>query len=256
MPITVQKIHNRILSTLDSEGSDRYTFDQDTKYAINAAMEILITWCNAAFGEKKLSPEALRELVYVKVWQASQYSRIAFNATDVGHEFWTIFGVYPDIKTNNGFSGSSLTNKSESKFRGDVSFLSSEKSAKRLNFEEWNQNVRNAFMPGNTLLTQNALVDYAYLDFANYTSTSYDAGGKDKVEIEVRPAVPGKLVALAYLKYPTQVNVIGDSIEFPESLTELMVEIACNKISWKQGDSTNLYGISMQNINRLVSLIS
>jgi hypothetical protein len=219
-------------------------------------MEILITWCNRAFGDKKLSPEALRELVMVKVWQASQYSRIAFNSADVGHEFWTIFGVYPKIETNRGLTGSPIANKSESKFREDISFIKSLKSAKRLSFEEWNQNVENAFMPGNTILTQKSLVDYAYLDFANYTSTSYDAGGKDKVELSVRPDVPNELVAIAYLKYPDQVSAIGDSIEFPESLTELVTELACNKISMKQGDGTNLYGTSDKNINRLISLIT
>lgn len=255
MPILVQKINDRILSTLDAEGSERYTFDQDIKFSINASMEILITWFNRAFGDKKLSPEQLRELVKVKVWQANQYSRVAFNATDVGHDFWTLFGVYPKMKANRNLTGSPLKNKSESKFRDDISFISSEKSAKRLTLEEWNQNSKNAFMPGNTILN-GALADYAYLDFADFTSKSYDAGGKDKVEITVRPDIPGELVGLAYLKYPTQVNAIGDSIEFPESLTELFVEIACNKISWKQGDGTNLWGVSDKNISRLVSLMS
>jgi hypothetical protein len=218
-------------------------------------MEILITWFNRAFGDKKLSPEQLRELVKVKVWQASQYSRVAFNAVDVGHDFWTLFGVYPKMKGDRGVSGSATKNKSESKFRPDVSFISSEKSAKRLTLEEWNENSKNAFMPGNTIL-QGSFAEYSYLDFADYTSTSYNAGGKEKAEITIRPDIPGELVALAYLKYPDQVTAIGNSIEFPESLTELFVEIACNKISWKQGDSTNLWGVSDKNISRLVSLMS
>jgi hypothetical protein len=131
VPILVKTLNDRILSALDAEGSERYTFDQDLKYSINESMEILITWCNRAFGEKKLSPESLRELVKIKVWQTSYYSRVAFNAKDVGHDFWTIFAVYPKIETNRGLSGTTLNNKSESKFRPDVSFISSLKSAKR-----------------------------------------------------------------------------------------------------------------------------
>ncbi len=254
MPISVQTIHNKILADLDAEGSDRYTFDQDTKFAINSAMEILITWFNSAFGDKKLAPEVLRELVKVKVWQASQYSRISFNSSDVGHDFWTIFGVYPKMESNKGNSGTSTTNKSQSKFRKDLSFLRSKKSAKRLSFEEWNQNSQNAFMPGNNILI-GSLVEYAYLDFADYSSTTYDAGGNDKVEIQIRPDIPGELVALAYLKYPNQATLLSDSIEFPKSLTELISEIALNKISFKQGDQTTLYGVTTQNINRLISLI-
>lgn len=255
MPILVQKINDRILADLDAEGSDRYGFDQDIKPAINGAMEILITWFNRAFGEKKLSPEALRELIKVKVWQANKFSRVAFNSSDVGHEFWTIFGVYPKIEATKKVVGSPTNNDSESKFRDDISFLRSNKSAKRLSFEAWNNNSQNAFMPGNTILS-GGLVEYSYLDFADYTSTTYDAGGKDKIEITVRPDVPGELVSLAYLKYPSQVAIIGDSIEFPNSLTELFVEIACNKISFKQSDQTNLYGVTDKNIQRLISLIS
>lgn len=253
MPILVQTIHNKILADLDAEGSDRYTFDQDTKIAINAAMEILITWFNNAFGEKKIAPESLRELVKVKVWQASQYSRLSFKSGDVGHEFWTIFGVYPKMKSNKGASASSTTNKAESKFRPDLSFLSSQKSAKRLSFEEWNQNTLNVFMPGNDIL-KGELQEFSYLDFADYNSSSYDTGS-DKVEIQIRPDVTNELVALAYLKYPNQAINIGDSIEFPKSLTELITEIALYKISFKQGDSTNLYSVTSQNVNRLIALI-
>jgi hypothetical protein len=47
----------------------------------------------------------------------------------------------------------------------------------------------------------------------------------------------------------------SDTVEFPKSITELLVEITLNKIAMKQGDGTNLYGTSSQNINRLVNLV-
>lgn len=252
--ISIQTIHDRMLAALDAEGSDRYTFNEDTKYAITGAISTTIALFNSAFGENKLSPEQLRELVYIKVWQASQYSRIAFNATKVGHNFWTIFGVYPKIVANQKKSGTNLSNKSESMFRPDLSYLSSYRSAKRLSFEKWNENALNAFEAGNTILN-GSLADYAYLDFANYTSTSYDTGGADKVELEIRPAVPGELVAIAYLKHPTPISALTDSVEFPESLTNLIVEIALNEIAIKQGDGTSLFLVSDRNVNRLVALM-
>lgn len=253
MPILVQEINNRCLSKLDAEGSDRYLFNQDIKPAINAAIEEVVTWFNAAFAAKKLTPESLRELTKVRVWQTNSFSRVSFDAHVVGDTLWTIVAVYPEIKTNRpSMSASAPSSSAESKFRPDISFVSSKKSAKRLTHEEWNQNSENAFMPGNTILA-GAMSEYGYLDFANYTSTSYVK--TDKAEIQIRPDVSNKLIAIAYLKYPTPVASIGDSIEFPTSLTELITEIALNKISVKQGDQTNLFGITSQNINRLISLI-
>lgn len=250
MPILVQTIVNRLKADLDAEGSDRYTFDQDYKFSINSAMETLITMFNSAFAENKLTPESLRELTKVKVWQASKYSRVNYDVADVGHPFWTIFGVYPKPVVNKGVAGIPLTNPDESKLRKDISFISSDNSAKRLNFEQWSQNRKNAFMPGNNILL-GELSEYAYLDPADYSSTSYNTVG----EIEIRPEIPNELVGIAYLKYPSQVSSITDSIEFPEPLTDLIVEIALNAIATKQGDNTNVYAITERNITKLVNLI-
>lgn len=252
MPILVQEINNRCLAKLDAEGSDRYLFDQDIKPAINSSIEEVVTWFNDAFANNKLTPESLRELVKVKVWQTNKFSRVSFDSASVGHSLWTLLAVYPEIKANRNLAASPAANDAESKFRPDLSFISSVKSAKRLTHEEWNQNTQNAFMPGNNIL-KGSLSDYAYLDFADYTSNTYSK--TDKLEIQIRPDVPNKLIAMAYLKYPSPITNISDSIEFPTSLTELITEIALNKISVKQGDGTNLYGVTTQNINRLISLI-
>lgn len=252
--ILASTIHSRLLAKLDAEGSDKYTFDQDTKYAINGAMEILITLFNQAFGENKLTPENLRELNKTKIWQANTFSRIAFNEDVVGHSMWTLIAVYPKpVVTKKTAIPAMGAVPTISKFRPDITLISSGKEAKRLTQEEWNENEDNAFMQGNNIL-KGTLQEYAYLDFADYTSTAYP-GGTDKVEITVRPSVANQFVAMAYLKYPNQVNSMEDSIEFPLSLTELITELALSKIAEKQGDGTSAAQISQQNINLLVSLI-
>lgn len=252
--ILTSVIHSRILSKLDSEGSERYTFDQDTKYAINGAMEVLVTLFNQAFGDNKLTPENLRELNKTKIWQASTFSRIAFDEAAVGHGLWSVIAVYPKpVTTRKSAIPSISAAPTISKFRPDVTFVSSGKAAKRLTQEEWNENENNAFMPGNDIL-KGSIQEYAYLDFADYTSTAYP-GGTDKVEITIRPQVANQFVAISYLKYPNQVSSINDLIEFPKSLTELIVELALSKIAEKQGDGTTAYSVSQQNINLLVSLI-
>lgn len=253
MPVLVQTIVDRINSKLDAEGSDRYLFDKDHKYAINETMEQLVTMFNQAFGENKLTPEALRELVKIKVWQTSMYSRVSMSTVDMGHPLWSIIAVYPEPTLNKNVSGSLEIDPAKSKIRKDVSFISSTKSAKRLTHEEWNQNSENVFMPGNTIL-QGALKEYAYLDFGDYTSNTY-TGLPAKIEITIRPKLAQKLVAIAYLKYPKQVLLITDVIEFPESLTNLIVDMSLKNMSYKMGDGTTTFQITTQNISTLVNLI-
>ena len=108
-------------------------------------------------------------------------------------------------------------------------------------------------MPGNTIL-KGDLQDYAYLDFADYSSSSY-TGNSGVFEIQIRPDVPNELIAMAYLKYPNQVALITDSIEFPENLTDLITDLALQFIAYKQGDQTSLYVVTERNISKLVNLI-
>lgn len=255
MPILVTAIEKRMNQALDSENSERYLFEQDFKPAINSAKDIIVTLLNEAFAKNKISPESLRELSKIKIWQASQYSRVSFSAADVGHSLWTILAVYPNPVCNRAPTSTATTDKSKSIFRKDISFVSSTQSAKRLNFEEWNENIQNAFMPGNNVLASaGGLQEYAYLDFADYSSTSY-TGNNGLYEITIRPAIPGGLVALAYLKYPSDIANESDSVEFPESLTQLITDIALNQIAIKQGDNTNLYGTAKDWINNLTGLL-
>lgn len=246
MSIPVSEIKKRVLASLDDEGGLRYTFNNDIKPNLNSAVEILVTWFNQAFADKKLTAESLSEITFIRVWKASYYSRVAFNATSVGHSLWSLLAVYPKPETNKNYFASPKETETTSSFVSDAIFIKSNNAAKRLNFEEWNEMHKNIFSPGNEFL-KGELLEYAYLDFANY--------GNGEPEITISPAVPNEYIAMAYLKYPTLVASESDNIEFPKSLTELITEITLNKISTKQSDGTNLYGVTEQNINRLVSLI-
>ncbi len=253
MPILVQTIVDRMKQSIDGEGSDRYLFDQDYKPAINKGIEIMTSVFNKAFAENKLTPEALRELVKTKVWQLNSYSRFAYKKADTGHDLWTVLAMYPKPVLNKGVGSSAVSSNFQSKYRDDISFIKSKYAAKRLTFEEWNENVNNAFMPGNELI-KGELSEYAYLDASDYTSKSYDASSGQN-EFQIRPDIPGELIAMTYLKRPTVVTAIGDSIEFPESLTEMITEMSLSYIAQKQGDNTTLYQVTAQAINSLVNLM-
>jgi len=257
MAITVQEIVDRCNSALDSEGSDRYLWERDFQPALSYANEWIVSLFNSVFSAKKLSEEVLKDLIRIRVFQASSYSRIAFDSTIIGDSLWSILAVYPSITTI-PTSPTIPTATSESVYRTDVSLSgTSGKSAKRLSFEEWAEKDRSFFIPGNTHNSTNSeLIEYAYVNFADYTGGGGYTLVNDNFEIEIAPSVAGQLVGMVYLKYPVAPTLITQSIEFPESLTAFIVNAVLNFISFKQGDATNLYGTTERGKNELISLLT
>lgn len=255
MAILVQTVVTQIKSGIDSEGSDRYLFDLDYRPAIHYGIRQIITALNSVFANTKAPAESLRELINTRIWQANDYSRIAYNIADMpgNEDMWTILSVHPEVITiENGLPDPSITGAT-SKVRLDLTYKGGKFSCTRLSFEQWNQNQDNIFLPGNTVMT-GSLKKYAYLDFADYSSNNYVAPGT--YEIEVRPDVSRKLVGMRYLRYPVMPNLISDSIEFPDSLTDLMVMCGLSWIAVKQGTGTTLYTISARDIQTALGYIA
>lgn len=249
--IAVQKVVDRIESILDAEGSDRYTFDQDYRPAINSSIEWLQSVFNRAFADKKLTEENLRDLIRTVVYQTSSFSRVKLDSVSMNASVWSILKVnpeptvYPSTATIN-----TLPNAYDSQFRSDVTYVRSSYSAKRLSTEQWEENRGNIFEAGNNILL-NDFKKYAYLGDANYSSSGYGSFP----EIEISPEIPNQFVGITFLKYPTPINLSTDSIEFPETLINLVVQKALNYISFKQGDQTNLYSVTSRDVQTLVQLM-
>ena len=103
MPIPAQQVIDRARQVgLDAEGADYYDDVIDIIPAINASLEWLTAIISSAFGQKKMGEEVFQDLVQARVFQASDYSRIFFNNTDLGHEVWTILGVYTNPTVREG----------------------------------------------------------------------------------------------------------------------------------------------------------
>lgn len=249
--ISVQSLVDRMESLLDAEGSDRYTFQNDYKPAITSSVEWLQSVFNKAFADKKLSEENLQDLIRSVVYQTNSFSRVKLDATNLGFKVWSILKVNPEPQV---FPANSIVdpvaNLYTSKFRPDLSFIKSNFSASRLTTEQWENAHQNIFEAGNSFMN-GSLKTYAYLNYSNYSSSSYLTGP----EIEIQPEIPNEFVAFQLLKYPTPILLITDSVEFPESLTNLVVQKALNFISVKQGDQTNLYAVTSKDIMNLVQLM-
>ncbi len=249
--ISVQTVVDRMKSVLDAEGSDRYLFDQDFKPAINSSIDWLVSVFNSAFSDSKLSEEDLRELVKTTIWQTNAYSRIFLNELDLGYKIWSILAVYPKPTITPTTTPPVLPSPEISTFMGGISYLSSSNSAKRLTIEKWNKNDKNVFSAGNSILT-GSLESYAYLGHIDYRSSTYNSGGE---EIEIRPSLNGEFVGVALLKSPDKISSISDSIEFPETILDLLFQKALNFVAYKQGDRTSLYSVTNQDIATLVKLM-
>jgi hypothetical protein len=250
MPILVQDIVDRCESALDAEGFQRYTFDNDFLPAINYAKEWLVSAFNRAFADTKLSEESLRELVKVRVWIASPYSRITYNDTTVGDKLWSIFAVYPKITYAGTLAAAPAG--SVSVYCPNASYIKSYKSAKRGTLEEVNQNRLNPFAAGNEVNLCGETTDYLYTFAVDYNGAYTSTPAH---ELEVYPSVALEPVALAYLAFPTDIDDETDYLPFPETMTNLVVNKALEWISYKQGDNTTLKMVSDEDVKTLVGLM-
>jgi hypothetical protein len=253
--IVASNLIERMVAALDAEGSDRYKFDRDFKPAINYAIEYYVAVFNAAFGEKKLSEENLRELTRTRVFQTSKYSRIRFNPADLGDEIWTILVVAPEPTLDPQINPLINPSPKDSIFiTGDQTiFVKSKYSANRLSLEEWNENEENIFMPGNVTL-QNKFKQYAYKGFVHFKEGELSNEIID--EIEIRPYLDNQLVGVTYLRFPPLIDADDDEIYYPKTMKNLLVNQALKFISKKQGDGTNLYTVEERDIQMLVSLMA
>lgn len=249
--IPVQEVVNRMSSILDAEGSDRYLFDQDYKPAINSAKDWVVALFKRVFSDKSASEEGLRDLIIVRVFQTNKFSRIALDQPSLGDVIWSILSVNPEAVTYPNSTINTPTTDWESLFRDDLAFIESNYSAKRLTFEEWETMSKNIFMQGNPSVL-NGFKSYAYLNRANYNSTNYSSVA---AEIEISPKLENKLVGIRYLKYPNDVSLITDNLEFPSPVIDIIVQKALNIISYKQGDQTNLYTVTEKDVSILTQLM-
>lgn len=260
--ISVTSIRDNCNFLLDAEDSDRYLFDEHFKPAINMAQKWLVKLYNRLFGMKKVSEESLYELHYMRVFQASKYSRVSFPSTSDAGRVWTLTGVYPKITTIPA-SPTLAAPGNKSVYLETTSVDSVVKSATRITIEEVASIKRNPLLPGSDLITNQELIDYAYTNPVDYTG-GYDAGeiiGDDddpnlRKEITIYPSVAGLVVALSYLVLPEDIDSVDDAIPFPEALTELVVDKVLQLLSIKDDDGDSLYNITSSEIQKAIQLLS
>ena len=250
MAILVSNIVPRINSTIDSEGSQRFLFDEDIKPALNYAVEYSISVFNSIFSKDKLSEEILKELIRVRCWKTNNKSRFTIDDTVTGDVLWSILSIMVRCEIEGAAPAGIFI---ESVYVPQVIFKKSKYYAKRLTREQWAEKETNRFIAGSPLETCPDLIKYAWTNFSDYTGTAATYTNS-KNEIEISPDVSNTLIACSYLRKPATINVMTDIIELPEIMTNFVINKAVQYLSYKENDNTNLYGITSKDTDLLIKL--
>jgi hypothetical protein len=249
--ISVQDLRDRLAFALDAEGSDHYLDSVDYIPAINLAVEWLTSVITSAYGQNKIGEEFFRELTVSGVFLTNDSSRVSLNIFP--SEVWSISAIYinPTTETISGIPAPLTPNGKQSYYLSNLLHRSSELDCKRLSVEEWARNKRNPFehgYDGDQICEDLKL--YAYLNPITYNPSGSIAF---RDEVEVRPGVINKAITIFWVKRPSQVLAITDNISFPNSVFNMLFNKALNYIAYKQGDQTNIYTVSTQDIQQLAT---
>lgn len=251
--IQAQELRDQLAFALDAEGSDHYRDDLDYIPAMNAAVKWLTNIVNSAFGKDKIGEEFFRDLTFSGVFRTDDSSRVSLNVFP--SDVWSILAIYIKPKTReiSGQVAPTFPNDTDSYFVNNLLHVSSFLSCKRLSIEEWATSRPNPFedgYDGDQLCDE--LKRYAYMNPINYENTNLGITAK---ELEVRPAVVNDNLTIFWVKKPSNITSIGDQIEFPESVFQLLFNKALNYISYKQGDNTTINSVTEQDIALLLNVI-
>ena len=240
--INALELRQQLAFALDAEGSDHYRDDLDYVPAINGAIRWLTAVISSAYGQDKFSEEFFRDLTSAGVFLTNNNSRVSLNVFP--SEVWTILAVYvkPDVEIDGSLPVPITPDTKQSYYLSNLIHVSSADDCKRLSIEEWAVTKNNPLEDG---YDGNQLCDglkyYAYLLNSNF--------------IEIRPSVVNDYATIFWVKKPSPITTITDNIEFPSSVFQLLFDKALNYISYKQGDQTNLYSVSSQDIQQLLTLL-
>lgn len=256
--ITVQSLIDAIRSRgLDAAvDSDYYNDTEDIIPAINGAVRWLVSLIDSTRHLDKRVDEIIKSLAKCRIYQLSNRSRFAFE-----DKVWTIDAIMPlpATATIPGSTPVVQTNVYLSVERTDLQHLYSNYECKRLTIEEWALNRQNPFEYGyaynkNATKLQNGsdgCARFAYLAPYDYMESYYGY----QVEIEIRPFIPLKLATVFYLVRPTDVTSGTDLIQFSDNTFELLYEKALQFISYNQADGTNVWGVTEQDIQKLLNSV-
>jgi hypothetical protein len=248
--ITGTEIWEIMKARLDAEGSDRYLPDQDIIPAINTSIRRAATAIGWALANRKGSEEQLSELTFVRVFQTNSQGGVSLNDPSLGHGVWNVLGVYarPEVV---GTPSINPIPQNQSQYRADLAWSGSGDPVERVTLEEVPKIRTNIFRNGNEILANNPnRVTFSYYIPGNASSTNYSSGPRE-LRILPQSVTATSIVAIAYLKEPSEITSLTDSVEFPSSMKDTLASWALQNLAYKQGDGTTLNILASQDAAQL-----
>jgi hypothetical protein len=237
MSILASDVFTAVKAILDDDNSGRYSEADDLTPFLNSAINYMVIVLNAAFEQKKASPESLRELTKTAiVTTTGSGSTKKANVTSIMTGLWTIFGIEPDPEITTGPDTLSMTRN---------------RWATRMTLEAWNDAASDPFSASSLQSMPADFIRPGYLGPGHYFSdTDY--------HILIRPAsvFTADKVAVWYLKNPTKVTGGASTIEFPQSVYNFLVEKTLNYLSRQHSPDSKYLAVTDKEITQLVNLIN
>jgi len=236
---------------IDADGTDYYDDNKDFIPAINYAIDYTLSVMDYAYGQNKISEEVYRELTKVIVYQLNEFSRFTPSS-----EVRTIIAVAPEPEVfPTTWQLNATSNSFESFERTDIYYVkeSSKGMANRMSVEAINKSAQNPFSKGSPLAK--CLVEYSYINPINYNKVSPVT--KD-FEIEIRPAIPKRLVGVFYCKqHPilTATTGVNGTILLNEKLRIFLCEKALSYVTRKQADGITINQVTEKELGTLLQLL-
>lgn len=247
--ITVPELDSYVDAGLDATGSQRYLFDQDKIPAYNSAISRAITAGNWALANKKGSEEALHELKEDRIFQSNTWGGISINSVvpTLGHTVWTVLAIYaeptgiPTIAPVN-LSGAKtyLINSVPVGFGKPVQRMTAEQGAIARD---------NMYMSGNEVLALDSsgnpgpMRTYGYYYMGHRASDTVETAQGGTYFITPYSLSSRKPFWVSYLRTPTTISTVNDTIDLPQSMKRTLASWALEYITWKQGDGTTLHSV-------------
>lgn len=255
MPILAENMDKQIRAALDAENSDRYDEILDIVPAINWSIKEATNIVNSFLSANKVSEEFFSEISLMEVFRTSKNSTVEIDT--FSETPWTILSVVPKPKVGDTpVTIAPMIDDNKSYLREDKYYIDNDKSrsCKRLSIEEWTGNAWNSMSAGSQFMEGvcEELKAYGYLNPISYNP---DGQSAIKKEIKIRPVLDKETVAIAYAKLPEPIIGTDSVIGFPESMENILVNLALSWISRKEGDETNIYQVSQQDLALLFNSV-
>jgi hypothetical protein len=276
--INVAELWKAILAQLGAEGTRRYIPRRDGIYAINGAQRTAEALITPLLAERKGSEESLSELQETRIFQTNTFGGLSLDSiwssqnTQITYQIWSVMALYYRPLISQPFTPgvpdtpSPLLPPSKTYIRNDLVYQPGgvdELPVKRMTMEQVAVANRNKFMAGNerTAATRPSIGYYIQGNRSDNDNALY--GGREVVFTPRSLFVPTpRFVAMSYLRSApvlalTDLDVNGNfpatlNIPYPASLFNVIRDLALNEISVKQGDGTNLYQVTSQQIGNLL----